>query len=233
VRKKQQKKLCLLVNNSVCMRNESKNQHYKKSNMENQFYTKKITKIFFVLISCFMMQNCILSNKIIEENDIVYSSKRIKWDCTYKDYNRRSPLLYLKQSIVKTISSKNEVSYNVYDVLFLTSSSFKLEDKIFIIIDNNVYTMIIKNKECENTKEITENRNEILTADSTKVSVVTGYSENNRKITRFSYKLSNDIVDKIKKSNQVLFRYYSGPNMLTVKLHKNKLNKLKQFIDKE
>ncbi len=81
--------------------------------------------------------------------------------------------------------------------------------------------------EYEYTKSITEDTENILTSDSTSVSIVTGYSENNNKITRFSYSLSDEIVSKLKYSNLVLFRYYAGPSMLTVKLKNRNLSKLK------
>jgi hypothetical protein len=187
--------------------------------------------LILTLIS-FIFSSCFSSSKIVMQNDIVYSTKRIELRYLCRDNNRRSPLLYLEQLIVKEIKSDNEKSIKVYDILALTSSSFKLEDKVFLIVDSDVYPMVIDIIEYENAKSITPNTENILAADSTTVSVVTGYSENNKKITRFSYKLSDEIISKIKTSNHVLFRYYAGPSMLTVKLKDKYLRKFKKLIDK-
>jgi hypothetical protein len=187
--------------------------------------------LILTLIS-FIFSSCFSSSKIVVQNDIVYSTKRIELRYLCRDNDRRSPLLYLEQLIVKEIKSDNEESIKIYDILALTSSSFKLEDKVFLIIDSDVYPMIIDIIEYENAKSITPNTENILAADSTTVSVVTGYSENNKKITRFSYKLSEEIINKIKNSDQVLFRYYAGPSMLTVKLKDKYLRKFKKLIDK-
>jgi hypothetical protein len=127
--------------------------------------------LILTLIS-FIFSSCFSSSKIVMQNDIVYSTKRIELRYLCRDNNRRSPLLYLEQLIVKEIKSDNEKSIKVYDILALTSSSFKLEDKVFLIVDSDVYPMVIDIIEYENAKSITPNTENILAADSTTVSVV-------------------------------------------------------------
>jgi hypothetical protein len=172
-----------------------------------------------------------VTNKIYEENDIVYSTKRKELKLAYRRQNKRTPITYAKQSIVKEISEKGTV-YKVFDALVLNSLSYQVEDKVFIIIDNEFFAMEIDKKEYEHTREIVEQKEDIATSDSTSVSVVTGYSENNRKITRFSYKLPDRVIEKIKNTNRVLFRYYSGPDMMTITLDGRKLKKLKQLTER-
>jgi len=182
---------------------------------------------------CTVFQSCSTSNKIYSENDIVYSTKRFELKYSVKDRDRRSPLFYFTQSIIKELNPNNEISYTAYDVLSLSSSSFKLEDKVILIIDNEAYPMVIDRIEIENVRSISENTSSISTSDSTSVSVVTGYSENNRKITRFKYKIPLTTIAKIKESNQLSLRYYSGPSMISVKPKKKSINKLKQLIEIE
>lgn len=188
-------------------------------------------KSLFVLISI-MFIGCISSSRIVVQDDIVNSSKRLELRYLIRDFNKRSPLLYLEQQLVKEIESDNKYSIKVYDILTLNSSSFKLEDKVFLIVDKSVYPMALDIIEYDNVKSITSNTKDILTSDSTKVSVVTGYTENNNKITKFSYKLSEELINKIKTSKQVSIRYYAGPSMLTVKLKDKNLRKIKKLIDK-
>ena len=180
-----------------------------------------------------MLSSCSTYNRIYSEDDVVYSTKRFELKYYYKDRDRRTPIYFFTQSIVKEIDQNNNVSYRAYDVLFLTSSSFKLDEKVILIIDNKPYPMVIDEMELENVKSISENTTDIQTSDSTTVSVTTGYSENNRKITRFSYKIPVSTIMEIKKADQLSIRYYSGPSMITVKPKKLSIKKIKELIDTE
>jgi hypothetical protein len=194
-------------------------------------YKVIVKATWITLFSSVSFFSCIVTNKIYEEYDIVHSAKRIELKLAYRRHNMRSPIAYAEQSIIKEISN-NGIMYKVYDALILTNLSYQLEDKVFIIIDNEVLAMEIDKKEFENTTERDEKRKNIATSDSTSISVVTGYSEYNSKITRFNYKLPGKMIDKIRNTDKILFRYYAGPSMLTISLDGKRLIKLKQLIDK-
>jgi hypothetical protein len=180
-----------------------------------------------------MLSSCSPYNRIYSEDDIVYSTKRFELKYDYKDRDRRTPIYFFTQALVKEVDQNNNVSYSAYDVLFLISSSFKLDEKVILIIDNKPYPMVIDKIELENVKTISENKTDIQTSDSTTVSVTTGYSENNRKITRFSYKIPLSTIMEIKNADQLSIRYYSGPSMITVKPKKLSIKKIKELIDTE
>ena len=186
-----------------------------------------------ISLVCVMLSSCSPYNKIYSEDDIVYSTKRFELKYDYKDRDRRTPIYFFTQSIVKEVDQNNNVSYRAYDVLFLISSSFKLDEKVILIIDNKPYPMVIDKIELENVKTISEDKTDIQTSDSTTVSVTTGYSENNRKITRFSYKIPVSTIMEIKKADQLSIRYYSGPSMITVKPKNLSIKKIKELIDTE
>ena len=190
-------------------------------------------QVIVIGLVCTMLSSCSTYNRIYSEDDVVYSTKRFELKYDYKDRDRRTPIYFFTQSIVKEIDQNNNVSYRAYDVLFLTSSSFKLDEKVILIIDNKPYPMVIDEMELENVKSISENTTDIQTSDSTTVSVTTGYSENNRKITRFSYKIPVSTIMEIKKANQISIRYYSGPSMITVKPKNLSIKKIKELIDTE
>ena len=200
--------------------------------MKKQF---KFGHLYLVIVTGLvgiMLSACSTYNKIYTEDDIVYSTKRFELKYDYKNRSRRMPF-YFTQSIVKEVDKNNNVSYQAYDVISLTSSSFRVDEKAILIIDNKPYPMEIDKIELENVKTISESTTDIQTLDSTTVSVITGYSENNRKITRFSYKIPISTIMEIKKANQIYIRYYSGPNMITVKPKKLSIKKIKELIDTE
>ena len=200
--------------------------------MKKQF---KFGHLYLVIVTGLvgiMLSACSTYNKIYTEDDIVYSTKRFELKYDYKNRSRRMPF-YFTQSIVKEVDKNNNVSYQAYDVISLTSSSFRVDEKAILIIDNRPYPMEIDKIELENVKTISESTTDIQTLDSTTVSVITGYSENNRKITRFSYKIPVSTIMEIKKANQIYIRYYSGPSMITIKPKKLSIKKIKKLIDTE
>lgn len=199
--------------------------------MKNINYNLVKTTLAIMLASLILI-SCSTASKIFQEHDIVYATQRFKLTFESKNYPMRSPIIYTKQDIIKEIT-ENEITYTLYDRLTARSASFNIEDKVFMVVNDEVFPLTIKNKEYENSKELNENTAEILTSDSTKLSVVTGYSENNRKHTRFCYKLSDEVISKIKTSNEVLFRYYAGPSMITTTIKKRRLEKLKKLIEKQ
>lgn len=182
---------------------------------------------------CTIISSCSPYNRIYSEDDIVYSTKRFELKYNYKEWNRRTPIYHFTQSIVKEVDQTNNVSYRAFDVLFLTSSSFRLDEKVILIIDNKPYPMVIDKIELENERTISEDKTDIQTADSTIVSVTTGFSENNSKITRFSYKIPISTIMEIKKADHLSIRYYSGPSMMTIKPNKLTIKKIKRLIDTE
>lgn len=199
--------------------------------MKNLSIKKYAPGIPGLMLIYFTFQSCSTFNRIYQENDVVYSSRRFELKYYVKDRDRRSPLYYFTQSIIKEINQQDEISYYAYDVLSLSGSSFKLDEKVFLLIDNEAYPMSVDKIELENVRSISENTGKLSTSDSTSVSVITGYSEDNRKITRFRYKIPAATMAKIKESDQFTLRYYSGPSMITVRPRKKSIRMIKQLID--
>lgn len=191
----------------------------------------KLRIIVILIIFGLVFSSCVY-NKIIEQNDIVNSTKRIELKFSYDNQRMGSPLLHTKKSFVKKMTETDTI-FELYDVLIMNSTSYRLEDKVFVLIKDKVFSLEIEQKEYENSKEIKEKREDVETSDSTTMSVVTGYSENNRKITRFMYILPGKLIEEIKNTDNIQFRYYSGPDMITVSLRGNKLKKLKEMISRK
>ena len=134
-----------------------------------------------ILLSSLVLNSCNSVSRIFESNDIVYNTKRFELELTNVDYPRRSPVFYSEQNIVKLIKEDN-TTYILYDLLMTKSKSYKIDDKVFMLINNQVFPLKIGHKEYEYAKQWKEDTDKVLKADSTQVTVVTGYSENNKKI---------------------------------------------------
>jgi len=65
-------------------------------------------QVIVIGLVCGLFYNCSSFNKIYSENDIVYSTKRFELKYDYKDRDRRTPIYFFTQSIVKEIDQNNE-----------------------------------------------------------------------------------------------------------------------------
>lgn len=185
-----------------------------------------------ILLSSLFLNSCNSVSRIFESNDIVYNTKRFELELTNVDYPRRSPVFYSEQNIVKLIKEDN-TTYILYDLLMTKSKSYKIDDKVFMLINNQVFPLKIGHKEYEYAKQWKEDTDKVLKADSTQVTVVTGYSENNKKITRFQYNLSSELVSNIEKAKEISLRYYIGPDMVTLNIKGQRLARIQELIRKE
>lgn len=199
--------------------------------MKNTAFKNTACTFACIILISLLISGCFVSNRIYKSDDLVNQTKRFELKYDFNDRDRRSPLLFFTQTIVKEIHSENDISFTAYDVLSLSGNSFKLDEKVFIVIGKEVFPMTIDKIEYEHVKSLSENTESIATSDSTSVSVITGYSENNRKITKFSYRIPVEVMVKIKESGQFFLQYYSGPSILTVKPKKKSIKKLQQLID--
>lgn len=189
--------------------------------------------IVFVLTIC-TFQSCMLFRGILVEEDIVYSTKRIRADFGYLAAREiYSPLIQLHQTIIKETKPNTLDHYQSFEWIKLRINSFRLDNRVFILIDSAAYQVHVESVEFERVSNIEEKRKDVMTVDSSKVSVVTGYEQNQSNDYRLSYSIEPTLIEKIKTANKVSFRYYTGPDMITVSMGRFNLTTLKKLIDKQ
>jgi len=175
------------------------------------------------------------AERIIIEDDIVKSTKRIKLQINYSLYDaceKKSPLLSMKQIILKEVDVTNNPEYNVYEYMAMEFSSYGLKPEMYIITnDTNVLSIELTGFMNEIKPETHKSTSNIMKADSSNVEVITGYTHYDKKTYKLHYKLTQEQIDQIKKSQKVQFRYYSGPDMITLQLKGLQLQKLKKMIE--
>lgn len=190
-----------------------------------------IRSIVLVLTLC-TFQSCMLFRAIVVEEDIVYSTKRIRVDFGYvgaKEFY--SPVINVTQTIIKETKPNAIPHYQSYDRIKLRSNSFRLDNRVFILIDNAAYQVNVESVEFEKVSKIEEKRKDVMTVDSSKVSVVTGYEQNQSNDYRLSYSIEPAVIEKIKTANRICFRYYTGPDMITIPMGKFNLKTLKMVVE--
>lgn len=171
------------------------------------------------------------TSRTFTENDIATSVKRVrKIFFTGKVEERKTPFAGLKQTFLKETGPSGQVTCKVYAVLIMDKGAYRLKDKIFLIVDGKAYPLTFEQEEPESYSETSTQTETITAADSSEVSVVTGYSKDEKKIFKMYYTLAPELIEKIGTARQVLFRFYSGPDMITVNYKGSQLKKLKNFL---
>lgn len=191
-------------------------------------------KLLLTLVLISFLQSCSLFRYIWVENDIVRSSKRMRTDFDYQfTQERYSPLININQSIVKELGKDSVVKYTFYESIRLNSNSFKLENKVYVLIDDVAFPGKVENVEFDREYMIDEKRKEVMTVDSSKISVVTGVNNQQNNLYKLTYSLDNQAIEQIKNCSKVQFRYYAGPDMITTRVSRFQLVTLKKLIQQE
>ena len=167
---------------------------------------------------------------LIVEKDEIKSTTRTTFSQEYRVSEKHSTVVLFGKTFFKETNLKNESVVKVYDVLKLKKGADQLEKTIYLVADQKMFPIRIDHIELENSTDIHKETHDIMKADSTKVTVITGYNEYNYTIHKFNYILSDEMIQSIAVAQELKFRYYSGMNMITVKIKDANLKKVKKLV---
>jgi len=170
-------------------------------------------------------------NRIEIQHDKVKSLDRVKAQYNFfQTEERRSPMQCINQSILKQINTQNKATYTFYDAVNLNHSNYQLEDTIYLFIGKEVFPLPVSFQRNNAITSLTENTRTILTADSTRVPILTGLALNNKNLYHLSYEVPANVMQKILSEDEIMYRYYFGHEMVTARLKGMNLKKLKRVI---
>ncbi len=137
-----------------------------------------------------------------------------------------SALVSVNQTILKEIFPGGSAVYTVYDLMYLKSFPFHVNDTVFYVIDNKVFACAIENAmpekiRWERSKPSDVNPNII----DTKVTENENY--------KMDYHLSDKLVESVREAEKILFQYYTGPDIITVKLSQADINRFKRLVNQD
>ncbi|MCE1200800.1 MAG: hypothetical protein LWX09_01725 [Bacteroidia bacterium] len=170
--------------------------------------------------------------RLFEEHDVVKNTLRFRQEYYFNEVKeRRTPFLGLQKTMLKEVAPDGKEILRVYDRLSLSLGSFKPERTVFLIIDGKVYPFEGLDPEHDISTQISEDRKDVLTADSTRVSVVTGYSATQSRLVRYNYNITHEVMDNMMNAKEIAFRYYAGPAMMTVQVGPKNLKNFRKLIN--
>jgi hypothetical protein len=82
----------------------------------------------------------------------------------------------------------------------------------------------------ERRTSLDEDTEDILTADSSSITVVRDYTLQQHKLITSSYELTTEQALAILNSSELSYRYYIGPEIINLQLSPTRLSKLKNMI---
>ncbi len=191
--------------------------------------TLRLISLALLFSGCYSLN---VTDGIRVKEDIARSATRMEWDHIYHfpmEYG--TPLVKMYQSVVKEINRENEVSYRFYDLLLFRPGGHELEKEAYLIVDDRVaITLDIASFNRELSTKIDEETGSVINVNQEEVDVVTGYSQITRKNYKVEYSLSQATLDLILDADRIQFRYYAGPDMITLPLTGYRLNQLKSLV---
>lgn len=188
-------------------------------------------RIILLAFTLLTVTGCVnLRSGIFVENDRVMKTRKVTYE-TYFVSNQRYEQSYTQKITFLKETDRNSITnYTLYDVITLPVESFDLDDKMYIVADDNVIKLPVSTQNQYNTKNINEQKNEILQSDSTKITVVTGYDVVNKKTIQMTHPINDDMLQKIARAREVHLRYYVGPNAINSEIKGTKLRNVKKWI---
>lgn len=191
---------------------------------------KNIQKSLVLFVSTFVLLSCGLS-RITVQHDEIMNSKRISFKTTFWNNTKDEPSYSQDINFMKEIDRFNVATYTLFDIIKLPYESFELSDKMYIIVNKDVFPLEKENKDNILGYDVHKKTSQVMQADSTYATVVTGQDVMNMKVTRMVHPLSQEIIDKISSAGKVYLRYYIGPEMITSEIKGNNLSKIKSVIN--
>ena len=161
-----------------------------------KFRITLLTFTFLTLAGCVNFRNV-----IYVENDKIMKSRKVTYEAYFVSNQRYEQSYSQKITFLKETDRNSITNYTLYDVITLPVESFDLDDKMYIVADDNVIKLPVSTQNQYNTKNINEQKNEILQSDSTKITVVTGYDVVNKKTIQMTHPINDDILQKILQAN--------------------------------
>lgn len=190
-------------------------------------------KAIIIIFSALFLLGCgVLRNRVYIENDKVMKTKRVLYKAYFYSNQRYEPYYTQDITFVKETNNNNMTTYSMYDVITLPAESFDIdEEKLYMIIDEEIIPFPTIFKREYNSRKVNEKKEDVMTSDSTKVSVVTGYDVVNKKNIQMTHSLSEDLITKINQANIVNLRYYLGASYINSEIKGRNLTNFKKLIN--
>jgi hypothetical protein len=166
-----------------------------------------------------------------EFNDEFKNSRKTIARMEIRPLEPRTEIGYAKIIFEREFSDKNDL-VKAYFVIDRSSSSFKIDNQGFIRIDDISFNITFEDILSEQKMKTETSTSSYLTTDSTTVSSGSTVDSDSRIWIddKFLFTLSEDMIEKIKTSDNIIFRFYFGPIPGTFRIKGTDLKFVKKIL---
>jgi len=150
--------------------------------------------------------------------DIATNTKNFRWD--HRIYGFTPPLVTLDQSFMKQLHENQQPQYRLFDVIILKPNQFRLEDKMYIILDDKPFSLHVQRRE-DDMKIVHDDPTDALGLGST---------ERRHPVIKLEYVLLPEVIEQMKSAKSIQFRYYTGPDIITISFSPEKVLQLQKLL---
>lgn len=192
------------------------------------------TRIFFLLL-VLIFTACISPYGILETTfDDYKNNKTIRLLQRYRVQERRSDARTVEMTFVRLVQTDNTEEAGVYVKIEKSASAFGIQEEGFVKVDGQKFPIMLKNRR-ENvltkTDPVIGSQTLQDSTGSRTIQVVTGMNTTNWKEEYFYWPVSPELAEAIKRCRALEFRYYIGPNPVTMSTEPANLEKIKQWLN--
>jgi len=189
-------------------------------------------KLFIFIVLAFTFADCSLFYPLNTQEDEFKHTKKTTLEIGLMPLE--SPINNVTSTNItfeKCISESGE-TLNTYFVLNRSSSSFKLEKECFIKASGNSYKTLIQNQETQNKSQLVSKTESLSVKDSTKVRTESKTISNSYDWyeEKFVIRFTPDMIESIKKTDELIFRFYLGSKQSTFRVTGLRLKRIKRLL---
>ena len=159
-----------------------------------------------------ILSGCSFTSRIITEYDFVRAETNLSYFYYSYPKERSAGIETFKKTIIKRVDTAGNDSYEVFDFFTLNENTYHFKEEVFIIVDSVVFNIKLESFWLDNK----------INRDEESVTY--------KPLIRINYLLDDEVIERIKVSTEVIFRYYLGPQMITLRMNKRQLKKLQEII---
>ena len=194
-------------------------------------YMKKTTRL--LLLFSLALTGCTLLNPYKTVEDEFRNSKTLTFEQRLFAAEHSTGVSHANVTYERVISPTEE-TLNIYFVMARSTSSFGIDKKGFMKANGEKYEIYLENYASELRTSQESSTTSTTTKDSTKVKTenTTNISNSSWYDDKFIVRLTPDMLSSLNKTNELLFRFYLGPQQATFKLRGYTLKGVQKLLDK-
>ncbi len=192
-----------------------------------------ISKYLILIIPSIILISCshLFYDNYQKFDDEFRSNKKLIARILLRPEERRTEISSAYIIIEREISEKQD-NVKAYVVVARSSTSFKIENTGYLKADNQSFELNISNPVSEYKSKNETSVSAYSKTDSTGVSTgqTTDIDERTWIDDKFVFSLTPEMIAKIKKSSEIIFRFYFGPIPATFRISGSKFNPIYKVL---